>query len=155
MSLTEVSTLESFTLILFLPVLVGTSISRLVWCSERCTWLTVVTSTLAFLGRSAVWSTALKFRARYSFFSIQRKLSCLGYLREHLNGPENLSTFVSPFLVLVSVSVWNDTRKISISLRRCLHPSIEKCSQVLCCSLCDFVSFFFLLSREGFHFALL
>ena len=101
------------------PVLVGTSFSRLVWCSERFTLLTVVMSTLAFFGPSAVWSTALEFRARYFFFWILRKLSYLVYLREHLNDPENLCTFVSPFLVLVTVSVWNDTEKISISLRRC------------------------------------
>ena len=49
MYLTNVPTLENFALILFLSVLVGTSFSRMVWSSERFTWLTVVTSTLVFL----------------------------------------------------------------------------------------------------------
>ena len=49
MYLTNVPTLENFALILFLSVLVGTSFSRMVWCSERFTWLTVVTSALVFL----------------------------------------------------------------------------------------------------------
>ena len=48
--LTNVPTLENFALILLFSVLVGTSFSRLVWCSERFTWLTVVTSTLVSRG---------------------------------------------------------------------------------------------------------
>ena len=55
------------------------------------------------------------------------------------------------------ITPWQNTlllQKISASLRKCWHPSIEKCSQVLCCnSFCDFVSLFPLLSREGIlHF---
>ena len=129
-------------MILFFPVLVGTSFSRMVWRSERFTWLIVVTSTLAFLGRSAVWSTALEFRARYFFFWIMRKHSCLVYLREHLNGPENHCTFVSPLLVLVSVSDWIEREKMSISLRRCSHP-------VLCCTVSATLCVFFPFSSQG------
>ena len=40
-------------------------------------------------------------------------------MREHLNGPEHLCNFVSFKTLRVSVSVWNDTEKISMSLRRC------------------------------------
>ena len=45
----ECPTLENFALILFFSVLFGTSFSRQVWCSERFTWLTVVTSAIVFL----------------------------------------------------------------------------------------------------------
>ena len=40
-------------------------------------------------------------------------------VREHLKGPEHLCIFVSFFTLLVSVSVWNDTEKISMFLRKC------------------------------------
>ena len=58
-----VPTLENFALILFFSVLVGTSFSRLVWCSERFTWFTVVTSTLVFFV-VLLFGQQLEFRAR-------------------------------------------------------------------------------------------
>ena len=55
----------------------------------------------------------------------------------------------------VLVSVLNDTKKISTFLRTCSHPSIEKCSQVLCCTISAILCVLFLfLSKEGI-FALL
>ena len=45
--LTNVSTLENFALILFFCVFVRNLVLTS-WCSERFTWLTVVTSTLVF-----------------------------------------------------------------------------------------------------------
>ena len=40
-------------------------------------------------------------------------------MREHLNGFEHLCFLVSFFSLLVSVSVWNDTEKFGMSLRKC------------------------------------
>ena len=104
MQLTNDPTLENFALILFFFLfLVGPSFSRLVWCSERFTWLTVVRCTLVFLG------VLLFGQQRWSLVN----------MREHLNGSEHLRNFVSFFSLRVSVSVWNDTEKISMSLRKC------------------------------------
>ena len=40
-------------------------------------------------------------------------------MREHLNGSEHFCIFVSFLILRVSVSVWNDTEKIRMSLRKC------------------------------------
>ena len=60
----------------------------------------------------------------------------------------NISVIMYPFAFRVSVSTWTDTEKISTSLRRCWHPSIENCSQVLSCTVSA------ILCKRG-HFALL
>ena len=63
------------------------------------------------------------------------------FMRELLNDLEHLCIIVS-FILCLSQSVFrNDTEKISMSLRKCLHLSIEKCSQVLRCT-------FFLILRD-------
>ena len=152
--LTNVPTLENFALILFTLCLVGTSFSRLClgatnvsrgWQFLTRTHVFLVTVCCSpgsrgnsrVLGVVAVWSTAVDI-------SLMR-------------GSEHLCIFVVFFLLcLVSVSVWNDTEKISVSLRRCRHPSIEKCSQVSCCTVsANLCLFSFLLASQGFHFALL
>ena len=83
--------------------------------------------TLVSLVSSLFWSTALESdqHARASEWSWASLYFCL------------------LFTLRVSVSVWNDTEKISKSLRKCWHPSIGKRSQVLCCTVSlDFVCLF-------------
>ena len=43
----------------------------------------------------------------------------LVFVREHLNDPEHLCIFVSFVLCLSQSVFWNDTEKISMSLRKC------------------------------------
>ena len=40
-------------------------------------------------------------------------------MREHLDGSEHLCIFVSFFRIAFSISIWNDTEKITMSLRKC------------------------------------
>ena len=148
-------TLENSALILFFSFFWSEPRSH-VWfgCDERFTWLAVLTRTQFFV-------------SRYLFSWILRKLSCPWYLhcfdqqswnlvtimREHLNGAEHLCNFCLLITLCVPVNVWNDTEKIGMSLRRCGHSSIEKCSQVLRCTVSAILCLF-PLSSQGRSFCI-
>ena len=102
--LTNVATLVYSTLTVFFSVFVERC-SR-VWLGfiERYTWLAVLTRTHVFLGHGMF------------FFWIPRKLSCPWYRRrqrwksaEHV--ALSISVFLSPFSLLVSVSVFGTVRR--------------------------------------------
>ena len=104
---------ENHALIMFFSVLVGTSFSRLVW----------VRRTFQVVG-SFHENTSFSCHRNYSpgSYGNSRVFGIFDVLINRvgiLNGPEHLCNFVSFFSLRVSVSVWNETENISMSLRRC------------------------------------
>ena len=65
----------------------------------------------------------------------------------------SISAFFTSLSLLASVSVFGTRQKISMSLRKCSHPSIEKCSQVIMLhSFSDVVCLFPLFPLKGGYF---
>ena len=88
-------------------------------CDERFTWLPILTRTPVF--RVTVFILLDPAETLVSLVSSLpgQQLWNLVNMREHLNGLKHLCMFVFFFTLLVSVSVWSDTEKISMSLRKC------------------------------------
>ena len=113
--LANVATLEYFTLTVFFSVFVERC-SR-VWfgCIERYTWLAVLTRTHVFPGHGMFSSGPAE-----TLVSLVSLLSG----RQRWKSAEHVALSISVFLSLfysacLSQCFWNDTEKISMSLRKC------------------------------------
>ena len=125
-NLTNVATLEYFTLTVFFFVFVER-------CIECYTWVAVFDENTRFSGHGMLFSW------------IPRRLSCPWYCCCLVDSAGHLlNTWLGASLYFccllftlpcLSQCFWNDTEKMSMSLRKCWHPSIEKCSQVSCCTV--------------------
>ena len=146
-NLTNVATFEYFTLTVFFFVFVERCFSCLAW----------VHRTLHVGG---------SFRREHTFFwsryvvlldPAKTLVSLVLMLsgRQRWTSAEHVALSISVFCCLLfilpclSQCFWNDTEKISMSLRKCGHSSIEKCSQVSCCTVSAMWCVFFLVSSQG------
>ena len=127
-----------------------------VWlgCNERFTWLTVLTRPPVFRVTVFILLDAETLVSLVSLLFGQQRWNLVD-MREYLNGSEHLCICVSFFTVLVSVSVWSDTGKISMALPKNVDTHQSRWVVKFC--VAQFLRFcvFFFFPLKGEYFALL